>query len=126
MARSRPRVLVVDDDELIRRLLVEVLTDEGYEVRLAADGAAGLAVLRGWRPDAIILDAVMPGAGADAAAFRAAQLELPAADVPVLLISATWADRLEEVAHDLGAAAWLPKPFDVDALAAAVARLVGR
>jgi DNA-binding response OmpR family regulator len=119
------RVLVVEDDAATRRLLAEVLADAGDRVRAAADGAAGLAVLRRWRPDAIVLDVGMPGV--DAAVFRAAQLDLPAAaGVPVLLVSATRAADLAVIARDLGAAAWLPKPFDVDALVATVARLTGR
>lgn len=118
-------MLVVDDDELIRRLLVEVLTDEGCQVRLAADGQGGLAVLRDWPTDAIVLDAQMPDA--DAAAFRAAQRGVAgAAGVPVLLVGATQPDRLAALADDLGAAAWLAKPFAVDDLVAAVDRLTGR
>jgi DNA-binding response OmpR family regulator len=79
-------------------------------------------VLRGWPADAIVLDVVMPEA--DAAVFRALQIGLPdVADVPVVLLSATRAADLEQVAGDLGAAAWLPKPFRVEELLAIVARL---
>jgi DNA-binding response OmpR family regulator len=127
VARRRRRVLVVDGDDLIRRLLIEVLTDEGYRVRLAADGQAGLAILRDWLPDAIVLDAALPVPGMDASAFRAAQRRVAGgAAVPVLLAGATAPDRLAALAADLGAAAWLPKPFDLDALVATVARLTGR
>jgi DNA-binding response OmpR family regulator len=122
---GRGRVLVVEDDDAVRELLAAALTDEGYRVRTAADGASGIEILRGWRADAIVLDVVMPRA--DAAVFRALQIGLPeAADVPVLLVSATRAADLEQVARDLGAAAWLAKPFRVDELLAAVARLAGR
>ena len=120
----RPRVLVVEDDAPTREFLEDALALEGYRVRAAPDGAAGLAVLRAWRPDAIVLDLVMPHV--DGRAFRAAQRALPAADVPVLLISATWARELERIARDLGAAAWLAKPFGVDDLLAAVGRLTRR
>jgi DNA-binding response OmpR family regulator len=125
VARRRRRVLVVDDDDLIRRLLIEVLTDEGYHVRLAADGQAGLAALRDWRPDAIVLEAELPDL--DAPVFRAAQRRATGgADVPVLLVGVIEPAQLAAVARDLGSAAWLPKPFDLDALVAAVARLTGR
>ena len=123
--RARARVLVVEDDQATRMFLEEVLALEGYAVRTAADGAAGLAILRSWRPDAIVLDVVMPDV--DAPVFRAVQFDSPeVADVPVLLLSATRPDDLRAIALDLGAAAWLPKPFDVDALMAAVARLAAR
>ncbi|HEV8639235.1 MAG TPA: response regulator [Chloroflexota bacterium] len=68
-----------------------------------------MAVLRERRPDAIVLDMVMPDV--DGSVFRAAQLDRPeAADVPVLLLSATRAADLETVVRDVGAAAWLTKP----------------
>jgi DNA-binding response OmpR family regulator len=116
------RVLVVDDDEMTRTLLEEVLTLGGYTVRTAADGADGLTLLRTWRPDAIVLDVMLPDV--DARVFRAVQFDSrEVADVPVLLLSATRADDLRAVARDLGVAAWLPKPFDTDAVVAAVASL---
>jgi DNA-binding response OmpR family regulator len=125
MERDRAGVLVVADHESIRAFLEEALTFAGYDVRTAADGAAGLAILGTWRPDAIVLDLVTPGS--EAATFRAAQLALrEVAGVPVLLLSAARAAESEHIARDLGAAAWLPKPFDLDALLAAVARLTGR
>jgi two-component system KDP operon response regulator KdpE len=121
---ERRRVLVIEDDPLLHRLIGDVLTEAGCEVRVALDGKAGLALLRSWRPDAIVLDVALPDG--DAPAFRAAQLHAgAAAGVPVLLVSATRADQLEKLAGELGAAAWLAKPFAVDDLVAAVARLAG-
>jgi DNA-binding response OmpR family regulator len=118
-------VLVVEDDDLLHRLIGDVLTEAGYEVRVALDGEAGLAALRDWRPDAIILDVVLPDV--DAPAFRAVQLgTATAADVPVLLMSATRGHQLETLARDTGAAAWLAKPFHVDDLVTAVDRLTAR
>jgi CheY-like chemotaxis protein len=107
--------VVVDDDAVTRQLLVELFEEEGYEVRAAADGLEGLAVLESWRPDVIVLDAVMPRA--DAGAFRAVQSGIPSArDIPVVLLSASGAEELDQMARKLGAAAALPKPFDVDEL----------
>jgi chemosensory pili system protein ChpA (sensor histidine kinase/response regulator) len=125
MGRGRAGVLVVCDHGATRMLLEGVLTPGGYAVRTAPDGAVGLVILREWRPDAIVLDVMMPGM--DAPAFREGQRGLPGvADVPVLLLSATRADALETIARNLGVAAWLEKPFDLDALLAAVARLTDR
>jgi CheY-like chemotaxis protein len=74
------RVLVVDDDELIRDTLATALADEGYAVRVAADGRAALDSLHEWRPDLIVLDLMMPEM--DGYAFRAAQrAEANAADI---------------------------------------------
>jgi CheY-like chemotaxis protein len=116
-------MVVVDDDAVTRELLVELFAEEGYEVRAAADGLEGLAVLQSWQPDAVVLDAVMPRA--DAAAFRAAQTGMSTVrDVPVVLLSASGAEELDRLARELGAAAAMPKPFDVEELLAVVRRVV--
>jgi DNA-binding response OmpR family regulator len=118
-------VLVVEDDDEMRMLLEEVLALGGHRVRTAADATAGLAVLRQWLPDAVVLDVRLPDLNAPA--FRAAQRTLPgAAGVPVVLLSALHAEELEGLARDLGAAAWLAKPFDLEELLGTVARLTGR
>ena len=119
------RILVVEDDAATRALLVEALSDEGYEVRAAGRGDEGLALLKHWRPSAVVLDVVLPGL--DAVEFRALQMDVPTArDVPVLLLSATHAHTLDRIAADVGAAAWLAKPFELDEFLGAVARLVDR
>jgi CheY-like chemotaxis protein len=114
------RVLVVEDDEATRTVLVLALRDEGHAVRQAGDAAAGLAVLRAWRPDAILLDIELPGP--DGWAFRRAQRALPAAaDVPVVVVSA--GHRVLAPSPELTPAAVLAKPFDLEALLDAVDRL---
>jgi CheY-like chemotaxis protein len=116
-------VLVVEDDEPCRRLLVELLTGRGYRVQAAADGAAALELLRALRPAAIVLDVSLPGM--DGWAFRAAQRRLPGAvDVPVVVVSGC--HRIVAPSPDLIPAAVVPKPFDIDTLTAAVDRLVAR
>lgn len=66
---------VVDGDPDIRDVVADALADQGYEVRVAGDGRAALGVLAAWRPDAIVLDLMMPEM--DGWAFRAAQHALP-------------------------------------------------
>ncbi len=60
MANFKYRILVVDDDERIRRVSEVVLADGGYEVRTAADGFEGLALMRKAMPDLVISDLKMP------------------------------------------------------------------
>ena len=60
MAELGRRVLLVDDDDDVRRAVCEVLTDEGYEVKEAANGREAMAVLGEWEPDVILLDLLMP------------------------------------------------------------------
>jgi two-component system response regulator MprA len=115
------RVLVVDDDELIRDTLATALADEGYLVRVAGDGLAALNTLGEWLPDLIVLDLMMPAM--DGLAFRAAQRDLNrAAHIPVIVLSA--AHNLSSRTGGLGAAAAFAKPFDLSMLLDAVERTV--
>src|SRR5205823_2874824 len=81
------RVLVVEDEASVGQVVVDVLADEGHEVRWATNGRDALALLDHWRPDVIVLDLMMPVM--DGRAFRAAQQRLPdtVARVPVVVLS---------------------------------------
>jgi CheY-like chemotaxis protein len=121
-SRSGCGVLVVEDDSEIRSVLLTALTDEGYEARGAADGAEALDVLDGWTPDVIVLDVLLKGM--DAGAFRREQQSRQlAASAPVLLTTAAGAWEADR--QDLGAAAFLAKPFNLDAFLGAVEQLCG-
>jgi two-component system, chemotaxis family, chemotaxis protein CheY len=119
VAPRRNRVLVVEDDDATRTLLVEILTDDGYETREASDGRQALILMRHWRPDVIILDLVMPNM--DGWFFRAQQQHLPALrDVPVVVTSARRPPWREE--DLMNPAAYLPKPFALEDLLSVVRR----
>ena len=107
------RVLVVEDDALLRMLLAEILRDEGFAVRTAANGAQGLDQGAAWAPDVIVLDLLMPVM--DGYTFMRAR-DGRMADVPVVVMSAAREERR------LGAA-YLPKPVDLCALLDQVERL---
>ena len=107
-----PRVLVVDDDAGIRDVLCQALTDEGYAVRCAAEGRAGLELLDAWHPHLVLLDLMMPGV--DGWTFRARQLASEGAEhVPVIVLSAAYPLLIQEAMQP---AAVLGKPFDLDRL----------
>jgi DNA-binding response OmpR family regulator len=103
------RVLVLDDEESIRLLAHDLLTEEGFEVRCGADGEEGLAILDAWRPDVIVLDLMMPRMnGSD---FLSRMRER-GADVPFVVLSG--ARETSALSRELGAAAAIMKPFDLD------------
>ena len=110
------RILVTEDDREIRLALVDMLELSGYEVRAASHGLAALAVLDTWRPDAIVLDLLMPEM--DGSSFLAALAERGQADIPVLLLSAL--RDLASRATALPVAAIIAKPFDMDDLLGAL------
>lgn len=115
------RVLVVEDDDGIAGVLVDLLADEGYDVRRAADGRAGLALLEAWPPDLVLLDLMMPVL--DGQGFRRAQLGLGGrlAEIPVVLL--TGAREGAARGEQLGAAASIVKPFELDVVTETVAAL---
>jgi CheY-like chemotaxis protein len=118
---SAARILVVEDDSDLRRSLVEVLKDEGYEVSSARDGQDALRQLEGAVPQAILLDLTMPGM--DGWTFRSRQRSDPRlARIPTVVISAAYGGDARAVAP-LGADAFLPKPFELGSLIATLKRV---
>lgn len=111
-------VLVVDDDANVRDSLADALTDEGYRVATAPNGAKALAWLRSNpAPCVILLDYWMPVM--NGAQFRAAQIaDSKLATIPVILISAVVDAR--EAAQELCVEGWLGKPIGLDDLLDAV------
>lgn len=109
---ERRRILVVDDDQDIREALLDVLTDAGYSVLLAAGGAQALAILEADEtPSLILLDLMMPGM--DPLAFRAAQLANPrTASIPLIVVSAT--GNVRQTAELVGAAGYVEKPMKLE------------
>jgi len=115
------RILVVDDDALIRETLATALGDEGYAVRVAPDGRAALSALGTWRPDVIVLNLMMPIM--DGVAFRDAQRSIAeTVQIPVIVLSA--AHEVQSRAASLDPAAIFAKPFDLGALLDAIAGLL--
>ncbi len=108
------RVLVVEDNTAIARLLEELLTDEGHAVQCTGSGLEGLTILRTWEPHLVLLDMSLPGMDGDA--FRAAQLEFgpPVSDIPVVLV--TGSGNPEDFVERIGAVGLVRKPFDLDQL----------
>jgi two-component system response regulator MprA len=117
------RILVVDDDQPILRMLVRTLEAAGYAVTTSGDGGAALAALERAVPDAIVLDVAMPGIDGLAVCRRIRSKGLA---LPVLLLTARDAvsDRVEGL--DAGADDYLVKPFAPEELLARLRALLRR
>jgi CheY-like chemotaxis protein len=114
--RDAPTILVVDDERDICDVMAEALALDGHRVLIASNGRMALEQARRDRPDLIILDLMMPVMSGWE--FLEARREDPAlASVPVIVDTAFPETQVD------GAALILQKPFDVDTLLAAVARL---
>ena len=113
-------VLIVEDAEITRQIVVEFLGALGFHVVCAGDGAEALQLLEGWTPHVIVMDAQMSGVDG-VSAVRA--LRASPEPLPVIAISGSGSPMQEggtQVLH----APFLPKPFSPDALLAEVARTV--
>lgn len=111
---AKPRVLIVDDSELNRDLLKEMLRDR-YEVLEAADGEKGLALLYelGTKISLVLLDVVMPKLGGfDVLAVM--QKERWLDDIPVMMISAEDSPAFIQKAYDMGASDYITRPFNMN------------
>lgn len=122
-ARVRAGVLVVEDDELVRRLMVDALSRAGHRVRSASDAAGALAIARGQRLDLLVTDVVLPrGSGATLA--RELQAQRPEM---ACLFATGYYDHPELEEVPMRGARLLRKPFSPDELLDAVnALLVSR
>lgn len=118
----RPHVLLIDDDESIRRFITEALTDEGYEVSATGQGETGLKLLDSHQFDLVLLDMRMPFM--DGRNFLRAYAIRPPPRPRIVALTAsreslddTWPYRVD---------GFLAKPFELDDMLNLVAQLTGR
>jgi len=105
------RVLVVDDDEVIRQLIAVNLTLEGFDVATAVDGRDCLDKVTAIKPDVITLDVMMPRLDGWATAIQLREDPLTS-DIKVLLITARAQEDDRRRGEQIGVDAYLTKPFD--------------
>ena len=118
-SRAR-RILIAEDNADLRAVLVDALTDVGYEVDEVTNGEEALARAEQWLPDAILLDVMMPTM--DGAAFLRARRDRPfLARVPVMVLTAH--PFHHRMIDGLGATVVVRKPYNLDDLLDAVATM---
>jgi CheY-like chemotaxis protein len=122
--RMHPLVLVVDDDALARQLIARALDPQAYELRFAGDGIDALNQLRRMRPDVILMDVRMPGLdGVSLTQRLKAEPEL--ARIPVILMTGDSSRETLASSIDVGAAAFLLKPYTRESLTAKLEKVLG-
>jgi DNA-binding response OmpR family regulator len=114
---SAGRVLVVDDEPEVRQLLEEFLTVKGYDVAVAEDGAQALEAVERFHPQVVLLDMTMPGMDGQETLRRMVSAY---PTLPVIMVTANVDVGLTTQVLTLGAADYVPKPFDLDYLDQAI------
>ncbi len=121
-ARPHRRVLVVDDDVHSRDAVARLLTEEGYDATVAADGEQASGILASWHPDLVLTDLNMPrldGRGL----LQRVKTVLPG--IPVIVLSARASADGRASVEGMGAAGFFAKPVQVDQLLARIRDLIG-
>ena len=118
----KERILIIEDDEAILKVLRRVLSYEGYQVDTALDGQSGLNMVREIVPDLIILDWMPPGMDG----LEVCRRLRTTSNIPILMLTAkdTIQDRVQGL--DAGADDYLIKPFELDELMARIRALLRR
>lgn len=113
---DRSRILVVDDEPQLTRVLRTGLKSRGYDVRVASDGLTGFETFTDWHPDLVITDLAMPNVDGLELCRRLRAVS----QVPIIVLSAKGEERVKVEALDLGADDFVTKPFGIDELLARV------
>src|SRR4029079_9436996 len=113
---DQPRILVVDDEPQLTRVLRTGLKSRGYDVRAAADGLAGFEAFNDWHPDLVITDLAMPNVDGLELCRRLRAIS----QVPIIVLSAKGEEKTKVEALDLGADDYVTKPFGSNDLLARV------
>jgi two-component system KDP operon response regulator KdpE len=115
-AIDKSRVLVVDDEPQITRVLKTVLSSQGYQVRTAAEAESALSSLNEWHPELVITDLYMPRMNGVELCRRIRAMS----SVPIIVLSVKGEERTKVEALDSGADDYVTKPFGTDELLARV------
>ena len=113
---AKQRILVVDDERQLTRVLLRSLTTKGYEVRIAGDGGFALQTFRDWPPSLVITDLAMPNMGGLELCRRLRSISA----VPIIVLSVRGEEKTKVEALDAGADDYVTKPFGMDELLARI------
>ncbi len=117
------KVLVVDDDERIRRIVTDLLTANAHNVSAAGDGEEAVLKAQSELPDVILMDVFMPKMDGYAA-LEAIKKEEATKNIPVVMVTAIGHDLNKKLAEGLGSSGYIVKPFSARDVLDAVARVL--
>jgi two-component system KDP operon response regulator KdpE len=113
---EKQRILIVDDEPQITRVLRRSLTTHGYDVRVASDGLAALQTFGDWPPALVVTDLSMPGTDG----LQLCRNLRAISQVPIIVLSVRGEESMKVQALDAGADDYITKPFGIDELLARI------
>jgi two-component system, OmpR family, KDP operon response regulator KdpE len=116
MTSEHRRILVVDDEPQITRVLRTTLSSQGYDIRVANDGEMALELMKNWTPHVLITDLAMPNLDGVDLCRQVRQMS----QVPIIVLSVRGQDRSKVEALDAGADDYVTKPFSMNELLARI------
>ena len=116
------KILIADDEQLMRQLVIDFLKPEGYEILEASDGKEALEIYDKEHPDLILLDVMMPGYDG----WTVCREIRRESTVPIMMLTAKGEDIDQLFAYDLGADEYITKPFSPKILVAKIKALLRR
>jgi CheY-like chemotaxis protein len=124
MAKPEPKtLLIVEDDEAVRQVIVEMVEDWEWDILEASNGIHGLALFRDNLPEVVLTDVLMSGLDG----FQlTAEIKSIRPQTPVIIMTALSIPHLQEKVRNVGASGFLWKPFEPEDLRAALRRLTGK
>lgn len=120
----KKKILLVDDEPEIQLIISSRLSDLGFEVLCAMDGQEGLDIARKESPDAIMLDLMLPKLDGYKVC-RMLKFDKAFENIPIIIFSAKGSDADKKLAEQVGADAYLVKPFDQTVFVQTIQRLLG-
>lgn len=116
------KMLVVDDQKGIRKLLEELFHKEGFDVAVAADGKEAIEVVNNWGPDIIVMDMKMPNMNGLEASEEILRIKK---DIPIIIMTAYGEMEVVTRALEIGVKKYITKPFDIVVLRDMVRDIMG-
>lgn len=116
------KILIADDEQLMRQLVIDFLQPEGYEMLEAADGKEALQIYHGQHPDLVLLDVMMPGYDG----WTVCREIRRESSVPIMMLTAKGEEIDQLFAYDLGVDEYITKPFSPKILVAKIKALLRR
>jgi two-component system, OmpR family, KDP operon response regulator KdpE len=114
--QSKPKILVVDDEPQLTRVLLRSLTTKGYDVRVAGDGNFALQTFHDWPAELVITDLAMP----NMSGLELCRRLRATSQVPIIVLSVRGEEKTKVEALDVGADDYVTKPFGMDELLARI------